>query len=92
MCMSRVIVLSIFLMINIQDLFSFGMVLIFKTYITNIMTYLMKNMLFQEEQGRKSPQRIWSNQSYPILYRVEGNVVIERKESGISVTEREKVH
>lgn len=54
MCMWRVIVLSIFLMIGIQDLFSFGMVLIFKTYITNIVTYLMKNMLFQEQYGRKS--------------------------------------
>lgn len=54
MCMWRVIVLSIFLMISIQDLFSFGMVLIFKTYITNIMTYLMKYMLFQEQHGRKS--------------------------------------
>lgn len=30
--------------------------------------------------------RLWSNQSYPILYRVKGNVVSERKESGISVT------
>lgn len=34
--------------------------------------------------------RLWSNQSYPILYRVEGNVVSERKESGISVTGKKK--
>lgn len=40
------------LIISIQDLFSFGMVLIFKTYTTNIMTYLMKTVLFEEQQER----------------------------------------
>lgn len=37
-----------FLVINVQNLFSFGTVLIFRTHIANIMAFVIKNMLCQE--------------------------------------------
>lgn len=46
---------TFFLVINVQNLFSFGTVLIFRTHIANIMAFVVKNMLCQEQDGRKSP-------------------------------------
>lgn len=67
------------LVISVQDLVSFGMVLDFRTCIAKIRALFIKNILFREQDGRKSPLRDYGVTKVSLCIRPKGTQCLRGK-------------